>query len=447
VPDAPTRNAINAQLRPGAHYEGVEAAGTNWVDALVTHMTRTRDFTAGGVDGRRHRSLVPRGGQLRAFVVASLSGRGRWIEKGSAGAKAGVANAPDREMKAEIGVSVQLEGMDYTIYAVKAEQDDGALIDTVFQELRQGRARFGWSYRDSLNPRHFKARIASGGWDSLDKAEQEAIAKTAFLLDVRPGDYFVYINMPSYGRCTAVKIVDRDGVGADNILQYTPEWGSPPQHDFRNMLPCTFRFDFDRNADVVHPYLSRRLKLMGAHWTIGDKEKFEELLHDLQTGSHGKTADERLGERIEEQLLTISDRIRETYPEKNLESFVLRVLARMPRVQDAKKGPDVDGADLVFTFDGGIETLDLERTEVCAIQVKCYENVIDDTRAIDDIRRAFDSKAYTCGLIVTTAQSASERFQSALDQLREQSGKPVGLILAKDLAALFLRYGQNRSGR
>ena len=338
------------------------------------------------------------------------------------------------------------ERVAYTIHAVKADQDDRSLIGALFQELRQGRARFGWSYRSSLDPRLVKAKIASGGWDSLDKAEQEGITKTAFLLDVKPGDYFVYINMPFYGRCTAVKLVEREGVGSDNFFHYTPEWGDPPQHDFRNMLPCKFLFDFDRNADVVHPYLSRRLKLMGSHWTIGDKEKFEELLRDLQTGAQGKAANERLVEQIEEQLLTIGDRIRQTYPEENLESFVLRVLARMPRVQDVKKGPDVDGADLVFTFDGGIETLDLERIEVCAVQVKCYEDVIDDTRAIEDVERAFDSKAYTCGLTVTTAQSASEHFQSALDHLREKSGKPVGLILARELAAHFLRYGQDRSG-
>jgi hypothetical protein len=326
----------------------------------------------------------------------------------------------------------------YAVYAVKAEQDDSSLIDALFQELRKGRARFGWSYDDSRDPRELKARIARNGWNSLDAREQECIARTAFLLDVRPGDYFVYINMPSYGHCTAVKITDR--------FQYTGKWGDPQQHDFRGTLPCEYLFDFDRNSDVVHPYLSRRFKLMGSHWTIGDTEKFEELLRDLRAGARGKSAEERLRGQIEGQLLTISNRIRETYPEKKLETFILRVLARMPRVQDAKKGPDVDGADLVFTFDGGIETLDLERTEVCAVQVKCYENVIDDIRAIEDIGRAFASGAYTCGLIVTTALSASERFQSELDHLREQSGKSIGLILARDLAALFLRYGQDRSG-
>jgi|SRR5437879_4413485 len=88
---------------------------------------------------------------------------------------------------------------------------------------------------------------------------------------------------------------------------------------------------------------------------------------------------------VQQQLLTIGDHIRQTYPEKKLESFVRRVLARLPRVLDARSGPDVDGADLVLTFDAGIESLDLERTEVCAVQVKCYEDIIDDTRAIDDI--------------------------------------------------------------
>jgi hypothetical protein len=336
--------------------------------------------------------------------------------------------------------------MSYTIHAIKAEQDDASIIQALFQELRQGRARFGWSYDDALDPRDLKARLARSGRGSLADEEQKAIARTAFLLDVRPGDYFVYINMPSYGRCTTVRIVDHGGTEPNSLFQYTPHWGDPSQHDFRSMLPCEFLFDFDRNSEVVHPYLSRRLKLIGAHWTIGDKEKFEELLRNLPAGAPGKAPHERLREQLEGPLLAISDHIRQTYPEKKLESFVLGVLSQLRRLQDVKKGPDVDGADLAFTFDGGIETLDLERTEICAVQVKCYVDVIDDTRAVDDVRRAFDSGTYTCGLIVTTARSASEQFQSALDRLREQSGKPVGLILARDLAALFLRYGQGRAG-
>jgi hypothetical protein len=99
-----------------------------------------------------------------------------------------------------------------SIYAVKAEQDDGSRIGALFQELLQGRARFGWSYEDGLDPRDLKARIARSGLNSLSEDEQQCIARTAFLLDVAPGDYFVYINMPSYGQCTAVKIVDLDGV-------------------------------------------------------------------------------------------------------------------------------------------------------------------------------------------------------------------------------------------
>jgi hypothetical protein len=107
--------------------------------------------------------------------------------------------------------------MSYTIYAIRAEQEDSSLIDALCQELRKGRARFGWSYQDSLDPRDLKARIALCGWNSLRDEEQKSIARTAFLLDVRPGDCFVYINMPSFGRCTAVKIVEREGVGPDKL--------------------------------------------------------------------------------------------------------------------------------------------------------------------------------------------------------------------------------------
>ncbi len=334
--------------------------------------------------------------------------------------------------------------MPYTIFAVKAEQENASLTKALFQELRQGRARFGWS-SEGYDPRDLQDKTERNGWTSLKRDEQDYFAKTSFLLNVRPDDYFVYVNMPSYGRCTVVKIVEREGTRPDDIFQFTPEWGGPPQDDFRSMLPCSFLFEFDRNADVVHPYLSKRLKLMGAHWTIGETAKFEELLRNLHSGASGKSASERLREQVDKQLLTIGNQIYQIHPEKKLEHFVREVMARMPRVKNAVKGPDVNGADLEFKFESGIESLDLGRTEVCAVQVKCYEGVIDDDRAVTDIERALHSDAYTCGLIVTTATSASQRFQSAVGDLRGRLGKPIGLILAKDLAALFLRYGEDPS--
>ena len=45
------------------------------------------------------------------------------------------------------------------------------------------------------------------------------------------------------------------------------------------------------------------------------------------------------------------------------------------------------------------------------------------------------------GLIVSTAEKPGENLRNRLDQLQEESGKPVSLLIGADLAAFVLRFG------
>ncbi len=45
------------------------------------------------------------------------------------------------------------------------------------------------------------------------------------------------------------------------------------------------------------------------------------------------------------------------------------------------------------------------------------------------------------GLIVSTAGSVGEELRGKLDQLQEDSGKPVSLLIGADLTAFILRFG------
>ena len=45
------------------------------------------------------------------------------------------------------------------------------------------------------------------------------------------------------------------------------------------------------------------------------------------------------------------------------------------------------------------------------------------------------------GLIVSTAESAGKGLRDELDKLREESGKPVALLIGANLATFFLHYG------
>jgi len=73
--------------------------------------------------------------------------------------------------------------------------------------------------------------------------------------------------------------------------------------------------------------------------------------------------------------------------------------------------------------------------------VKSYEKEVRDLTAVNDIRRAFKSDShYTCSLIVMTATSVSEEFMQAVEELMEESGKPVGVIYGTELAELIIRF-------
>lgn len=77
---------------------------------------------------------------------------------------------------------------------------------------------------------------------------------------------------------------------------------------------------------------------------------------------------------------------------------------------------------------------------MCLLQVKACEGVHDDPRAVEDIRRAFDRYPDAAvGLIVSTADEISERFDDALRRLREETGTTVELVYGTDLARLVLR--------
>lgn len=66
---------------------------------------------------------------------------------------------------------------------------------------------------------------------------------------------------------------------------------------------------------------------------------------------------------------------------------------------------------------------------------------MEETKAVDQIRKALDYWDADMGVIVSTASSGSEALDTALDQLRQETGKPVSLLIGEDVAAFLLRFG------
>ncbi|HEX3035885.1 MAG TPA: restriction endonuclease [Thermodesulfobacteriota bacterium] len=125
------------------------------------------------------------------------------------------------------------------------------------------------------------------------------------------------------------------------------------------------------------------------------------------------------------------------------------MLQKIPGVVDVRwqGGAGDHGADILVTFEAGLPIPGLENEYAVVVQVKSFEGEHWDTRAVEDIRRAFEYyPEASMGLIISTASASTTVLDNALDKLKEESGKPIALLIGPDVAAFLLRFGAKLLG-
>lgn len=321
-----------------------------------------------------------------------------------------------------------------TIYAIKAPPKRETK-EKIFGSLKNGEGRFGWSYIASANLLQLRERITRGEWDSLSEDEQASYHD--FLLRIKCGDYVVYINLPDHGECTLAKVTGRYAWRFED-------------DDFNHRFPvdCSTVRTFNRNDAMVPPALRARLILPSRWWTIYAEKEFSQLLESLSRGTAPlrRTPESSLAYlsvELQEFLPKLVTSIQRTHPGKDLEVLMENLFRRLPNVKEVirKEGRADVGADMIVQFEFGVIP-ELIRTEILVVQVKSYTGQHVGRRAVDDIKRAFgEHKEATMGLIVSTAIGAGDDLKVGIDELVEESGKPVALLIGTDLAAFFWRFG------
>ena len=321
------------------------------------------------------------------------------------------------------------------IYAIKGDTEHSENVRLVFDSLKRGEGRFGWSTLKTADLRSLRDRINRDGWNTLTEDEQKCWKRCWFLLELRDGDYVVYINIPEWGRCTLAKVKG----------EY--EWCFDDE-DFNHRFPVDQESirEFDRRDAMVPPALRTRLSLRGGWWTIYVEREFDELLESLLQGTAPAPATPEtnlryLSREIQPFLLDIAQGIQRANPNVDLETLLESVFQKVPGVRTVvrKGGPADHGADLLVELEFGSIP---ELVQTLVVQVKSYTGELADTTAVKDIERAFEHyENADMGLIVSTATSCSREFMERLEKLRQKSGKPVSVLYGADLAAFFLRFG------
>lgn len=323
-------------------------------------------------------------------------------------------------------------------------QPDEEAIDFVYSSVANGFSRFGWSYNDSTDLR----KLNEKNWEDMKDYEIDCYKKSLFLLQIKKDDWIVHINVPEWGQCTAVKV--KGGYSFDkshnNLGKEYSKTG-----DYRHFIevdPNT-KIVFDRNNENILPNISRVLKLRGNHWSIYNVDDFIKSIENFKNNSVKLKENETTGlyflkKDVTYTLKEITKLIQKNHPEKKLEVFIQQIFSKIPNVTNVKlngSGWKSDhGADLIVYYQSGLQILDLKKEEILVVQVKSYENVHYDLKAVDQIVTAIDKFKANMGMIITTAEK-SEDLENAVSKYSEKIDKPIILIAGEDVAKFVLKYG------
>jgi len=314
------------------------------------------------------------------------------------------------------------------VYALKV--DDGWTW-LVKESLCSGEGRFGWSYVETADLHALRHRISVDGWNSLDSEERDCYQESLLFLD--RGDYVVYVNVPEWGQCTLAEVTGK----------YYWRWAD---NDLNHRFPVDRESvrSFDRNDAMVPPALRARLKLRGRCCRVHAEEEFRRLAEALRRGVRPAPLTRahnpyNLTDETQPFLPIVSDKIRHLGPRSDLETLVEQVFRRVPGVRSVTRRAAVRGrgADLVVELEvGSIAQL----VQTLVVQVRPDAGALGQLFAADDIRQALGAYGADMALIVCPAEDRDPAVESELDRLREDTMKPVALLLGDELAAFLVRH-------
>ncbi len=311
-----------------------------------------------------------------------------------------------------------------TIWAFN-KADDTKARELVYQSVKNGKSRFGWSQKDEHN---LKLKDNWSDWHS----------KQLFLLQIKKGDWIVHINTPVWGKCIAAQVMTEydfdDGLECD--------WGQDFRHCFE--IDVNTIVEFERRDPNILPSvnLNPRQRYHRIYKDDDFLESIENLKHNRVNLRVLETKEEfHLKEKTNKYLKEITGLIHEMHRSKSLERFLAKVFRRIPGVIDVNEngfgwGTDY-GADLIITMQSSIGNLDFENRIV--VQVKSFDGEHYDLKAVEQVKTGIKKYKATAGMIITTAQR-TEVLENKIQEIsNELNSCPIDLLSGEDVARFVIK--------
>lgn len=321
------------------------------------------------------------------------------------------------------------------VWVVKTVDDDGYPIPGVFDELRLGRARIGWSYQDNLDLRWINQKINEG--KPLNQDECEAKRCLRFYTEVAEDDFLIYPHQPQRRQFTVVQVTGKYGYSsAHDALD----------GDFRSFRPCQPRTPepIGWYDEIVPAQLRSRLGKPGRLSQVYDTGPFFKFLEDIpRAGRQQDGSNRSILRRIHDGLRRdLPDMLRREFSNADLSrKFCSDLFDRMGYAYEVQEGRSEAGSDVVVTVN---DPLLPESVEIrIGVQVFAYEgNVEEDSlrKKLNQLLRGWKDNSLSYGVLLTTG-ICSEAAKAVLkEHNRDNPVRLVRLIEGDNLADLFLKY-------
>lgn len=309
--------------------------------------------------------------------------------------------------------------------------------DYFSKELRAERMRQGWGYREDLDLRKL-AELVSSNRDLTPK-QREAWGNRRLLPteqdSMQKGDVVLLPNLPTKRVWSVAEIVNDE-------YRYEIDPGFKDYGHIRNARLLNPGSPINPYSEAVSANLRSTMRTPRRLWNIDKYEDVQRLRAALEEGvpvdrpTSGEERLERTKNALKEHLWTHLQRL---FRGAEFEEPCGKLLELLYDEVEHTAGPKEHGADFICSFSDGLGI-----AHNIAVQLKMWwtdKRGADLSHPIEQVREAHRSyPEITSAAIITTLDGITDGSQRAVEELSEDLGIPVRVVLKDDLLELILRH-------
>ncbi|MDC0750004.1 restriction endonuclease [Polyangium mundeleinium] len=308
--------------------------------------------------------------------------------------------------------------------------------DFLWNELKAGRLRQGWGYREDQNLETIAARKRKDA--GITDEQQAAWRGNRRMLGAEPdsiqkGDVILVAHLPNDRHWSIVRVVG----------PYRFQIPKAPK-DYGHILPVELLSEerpVGFQAKGVAAGLRQTMRNLSRLWNIDHLgEHVEQILKGLEepTGRGGDDEGDRLVALLGELEVAGWERFKFHFQGAEFEAPCVRLLETLYGEGNVEHtgGKNENGADAICTYRDPLGV-----PHRVAVQIKMWSWDTDWTRPLQQIKKACQSyEGITSGVILSTSERVTPGFETARTELQKELGLPVRVVLRRELLRLFIHH-------